>query len=115
MRMVQFLIFFGIVLTVYSLVNYYIFSRGLRTLETGNPLRIWYIIGFIFLSASFILGRVLEKVYLSHLSDLFTWAGSFWLAAMLYFFLIVLVVDLVRLADYFVPFLHHVSDFLVFS
>jgi hypothetical protein len=114
MRMVQFLIFFGIVLTVYSLVNYYIFSRGLRTLETGNPLRIWYIIGFIFLSASFILGRVLEKVYLSHLSDLFTWAGSFWLAAMLYFFLIVLVVDLVRLADYFVPFLHHVSDFLVF-
>jgi hypothetical protein len=113
--MVQFLIFFGIVLTVYSLINYYIFSRGLRTFETGNPLRIWYVIGFIFLSASFILGRVLEKVYLSHLSDLFTWAGSFWLAAMLYLFLIVLIVDLVRLADYFFPFLHHTANLLLFK
>jgi uncharacterized protein len=114
MRIVQFLIFFGIVLTVYSLINYYIFSRGLRTFEAGNPLRPWYIVGFIALSASFILGRVLEKVYLSHLSDLFTWAGSFWLAAMLYLFLIVLVVDLVRLADYFFPFLHHTADILLF-
>lgn len=113
MRIVQFLIFFGIVLTVYSLINYYIFSRGLRTFEPGNPLRTWYTLGFIALSASFFLGRVLEKVYLSHLSDLFTWAGSFWLAAMLYLFLIVLIIDIVRLADYFIPFLHHASHWLM--
>ncbi len=112
MRVVQFLIFFGIVLTVYSLINYYIFSRGLRTFEPGNPLRTWYIIGFILLSASFFLGRVLEKVYLSYVSDLFTWAGSFWLAAMLYLFLIVLVSDIVRLTDYFFPFLHHANNLL---
>ncbi len=115
MRILQFVIFFSIVLTVYSLVNYYIFSRGLRAFPSGNPLRIWYIVGFILLASSFILGRILEKVYLSHLSDLFTWAGSFWLAAMLYFFLAVVLIDLFRLVDYFIPYLHNFKDVILIS
>jgi uncharacterized protein len=109
MRIVQFIIFFSIVLTVHLLVNYYIYSRGLRTFEPGTLLRKLYIFGFWLLAASFFLGRVLEKVYLSHLSDLFTWAGSFWLAAMLYLFLAVFMFDLLRLADKLFPFLHHLQ------
>jgi len=114
MRLIQFAVFFSIVLTVYSLVNYYIFSRGLRTFEQGTLLRTFYISGFWLLASTFILGRVLEKVYLSHLSDLFTWLGSFWLAAMLYLFLAVVLVDIVRLANFFVPFLHRFDETFLF-
>lgn len=115
MRIMQFLIFFGIVLTVHTLVNYYIFSRGLRTFEQGSGLRLAYIIGFWSLAASFFLGRILEKVYLSHLSDLFTWAGSFWLAAMLYLFIIVFLIDIVRLSNHLIPFLHHFNHWMIFQ
>ncbi len=103
MRIIQFIIFFGIVLTVHLLVNYYIFIRGLRTFEQGSLLRQIYTIGFWTLAASFFVGRMLERIYLSHLSDLFTWAGSFWLAAMLYLFLAVFVIDLLRLLNLVVP------------
>ncbi len=115
MRLIQFAVFFSIVLTIYSLVNYYIFSRGLRTFEQGTLLRTFFISGFWLLVSTFILGRVLEKVYLSHLSDLFTWLGSFWLAAMLYLFLAVVLVDIVRLANYFVPFLHRFDETFLFK
>jgi uncharacterized protein len=115
MRLVQFLIFFGIVLTIHTLLNYYIFSRGLKTFEPGSVIRKLYIIGFWTLAASFFAGRILEKVYLSHLSDLFTWAGSFWLAAMLYLFLAVLFIDVLRLADKLFPFLHHLQGTILAS
>jgi predicted MPP superfamily phosphohydrolase len=104
MRSVQFLIFFGIVISIHLLVNFYIFSRGLRTFEPGNPLRTTYIIGFWFLALSYIIGRVLERYYLSSLSDFFTWTGSFWLAVMLYLFLIVVSIDILRLANHLFPF-----------
>lgn len=113
MRLIQFLIFFGIVLSVHGLVNYYIFIRGLKTFDQGSLLRQLYIYGFWFLAASFFVGRILEKVYLSHLSDFFTWAGSFWLAAMLYFFLIVVVIDLMRLTDRFLPFLDQLTPVML--
>lgn len=103
MRIVQFIIFFSIVLTVHLLVNYYIYIRGLRTFEQGSLLRQLYTIGFWTLAASFFAGRFLERIYLSHLSDLFTWAGSFWLAAMLYLFLTVFVIDLLLLLNLAVP------------
>lgn len=114
MRVIQFVVFFSIVFTVYGLVNAYIFSRGLRTFEQGTAMRTWYIIGFWSLASTFFLGRILEKVYLSHLSDLFTWMGSFWLAAMLYLFLTVLIVDILRLANHFFPFFHLFSESFLF-
>ena len=108
MRAVQFIIFFSIVLIVYTSVNYYIFARGLSTFEPGTGLRTAFIWAFWLLAMSFVAGRILEKVYLSYLSDFFTWAGSFWLAAMLYFFLIVVSVDLLRLLNHFLPFFNKI-------
>ncbi len=105
MRQVQFLIFFSIVLTVYGLVNFYIFNRGLKTFEPGTSLRTAYIIAFWFIAAAYVIGRVLEKVYLSTLSDAFTWVGSFWLAAMVYLLMAVIAIDLLRVINHFIPFL----------
>ncbi|MDY0369664.1 MAG: metallophosphoesterase [Bacteroidales bacterium] len=108
-RSMQFFIFFAIVIGIYVLVNMYIFRKGLRSFDPGSKLRLIYGISFWLLAASFILGRILEKLYMSYLSDLFVWAGSFWLAAMLYFFLIVLFFDLLRLIDHFIPFLKYLQ------
>lgn len=110
MKIAQFLIFFGIVLLVYSAVNYYIFIRGYQAIPSGTVWKKVFLVVFLFLASSFVAGRILEKVWLSPVSDFFTWTGSFWLALMLYFFLIVLAVDLVRLVDHFTGFLPEINQ-----
>ncbi len=99
-----FLIFFTIVLTIYALANYYIFIRGLQALPSDSPFRTYYIWLFWVLASTYVTGRILENIYLSTLSDILVWTGSFWLGAMLYFFLLVLFVDLLRLVNQIIPF-----------
>jgi len=103
MRSYQFLIFFSIVLFIYSLVNYYIFRHGMMALPQGMAFRKWYPWIFLFLSSSYIVSRVMERFWISPVSNFFTFVGSFWLALMVYFLMAVIVVDLVRLALYFLP------------
>lgn len=103
MRKYQMLLFFLIVFTVYAGVNSYIFLRGWQALPATSSLRTWYAVLFLVLSLSFIIGRVLENYWLSVVSDLFVWIGSFWLAALAYFVLACLAVDLVRLLGILLP------------
>ena len=105
MRKMAFLIFFSIVMLIYSLANYYIFIRGLQAIPAGSALRSWYIAAFLVLAVSYVAGRFLERVWLSPVSDALVWTGSFWLGAMLYFFLLVVFFDLLRLVNHFIPFL----------
>ncbi len=105
MRKMAFFIFFSIVIVIYSLVNYYIFTRGLQAIPAGSVLRAWYIPVFWTLAATYIAGRFLERVWLSPVSDALVWSGSIWLGAMLYFFLLVVFIDLIRLVNHFIPFL----------
>lgn len=104
MRNIQFIIFFSIVISVYSLLSYYIYSRGIQAFPAGSAGRGWFKGVFIFLTASYVVARIMERVYLSVLSDVFTWIGSFWLAVFFYSLLIVLAIDLVRLANALIPF-----------
>jgi uncharacterized protein len=103
MKSYQFVIFFSIVLLIYSLVNYYIFIRGFQALPVGMSFRKWYPWIFLFVSAAYIIGRFLERAWISPLSSFFTFVGSFWLAVMAYSLMAVVVVDLVRLILYFLP------------
>lgn len=105
MKKNQIIIFFTVFLTLYGSVNYYIFIRGFQGLEHLPEWRLGYTILFLFISFSFFIGRFLEKKFLSVLSDIFIWIGSFWFAFVLYFFLSVVAFDLLRLADLFVHFL----------
>lgn len=105
MRAIQFLIFFSIVIAVYGLLSFYIFSKGLQVFPSGTIERTWYKSIFLFLSLSYIVARFLERIWLSTVSDIFTWIGSFWLAAFFYFLLIVIAIDLVRLVNYIFPFI----------
>jgi len=100
----MFLIFFGIVLLIYSALNYYIFIHGLQAIPAGHPYRTPYKWIFLLLASAYITGRVLERIWLSPVSDVFTWIGSFWLAAMMYFFLFAIIIDLVRLVHLIIPY-----------
>jgi hypothetical protein len=101
----NFILFFGAFFTAYGLVNLYIFVRGWQAIAQGSSLRTFYVPIFLILSLSFIGGRLLESLWLSWVSDLFVWTGSFWLAAMLYFFLALVVLDLARCVNHWLPFL----------
>jgi uncharacterized protein len=103
MRISPFLIFFSIVLTVYGFLNYYIFRHAIHAFPTPSKYTGLFTTLFVFVVLSYPVGRILERVWQSWLSDLFTWVGAFWLAAMLYFFLIVLVVDLISLIGLIFP------------
>jgi uncharacterized protein len=104
MRKINFVIFFSIALSVYALINYYIF---IREWEAGGFQQIWrtvYVAAFLILSLSFIAGRMLERFSLSWFSSSLVLLGSFWLAAMVYFLLFAFAIDILRLLNFIVPF-----------
>lgn len=97
------LIFFLVVFAVYAGVNSYIFLRGWQAIGEASSLRAWYVALFALCSLSFIIGRVLENFWISAVSDLFVWIGSFWLAALAYFVIACLAIDIVRLIFLILP------------
>jgi uncharacterized protein len=100
MTVVLFLSFFTL---ISGLISLYIFIRGLQSIPPTSTLRQPFIFVFWILASSFILGRILESYLPSFLADMMIWIGSFWIAALLYFLLAVVALDLVRLVNYFLP------------
>lgn len=105
MKNYQFLIFFSVVLLIYSAVNYYIYHRAMQALPVESGIKSWFRWVFIFVAASYVLGRFLERAHQSAFSDVLVWIGSFWLAAMFYFLLSVILIDLIRVSNHFIGFL----------
>jgi len=101
----SFILFFATFFIVYGLVNTYLFIRGWQAIPSGSSIRPIYAFVFLMVALSFIGGRLLENFWLSPVSDVFVWIGSFWIAAMLYLFLSVLALDLLRLIHRSFPFL----------
>jgi len=100
----SFIIFFAIVFVVYLLVNSYIFIRGLHAFKPDSTIRNYYIISFVFLALTFWAGRILENYFPSVITDVFVWIGSFWLAFILYFLVSVILLDIIRIINHFIPF-----------
>lgn len=92
------LIFFSIVLTIYSLANIYIYYKGYNALPVLQRNRLLYALTFFLLSVIFILAKILESRHSSVISDAFNIIGGFWLAFMLYGFLFFLLSDILLLA-----------------
>ena len=80
------IIFFSIVLTIYSLVNIYIFFKGYNAIPVLQNNRLIYSIIFFLLAAIFIAAKILESRHSSVISDILNIIGGFWLAFMLYGF-----------------------------
>lgn len=101
MKRSAFVVFFSIFLVVYSLINFYIWLRGWQALASAPDYRTWYSAILIFLAAAWLVGRFLERREINRLGSALVWIGSFWLGAMAYFYLFAVLIDLIRLANYF--------------
>lgn len=102
MKLTQQFIFFGIVFSVYGLINYYILRRAVPSVPESY--KTLFLVVSIFVIVSFFAGRFLERVWISFFSDLLIWVGSVWIAFMVYFFLALIIIDLFRLLDFIIPF-----------
>jgi Predicted phosphohydrolases len=114
MRLTSFLIFFSIVLLIYGSVNYYIFARGLQAFSLSGSMRRWFIVLFWTIAACFITGSIMERTMSSALSEWIYRIGSFWMAYMLYLFLAIFLIDLIRLANHFFHFLPEFTSLMKF-
>ena len=94
-----------VVVAIYTLVNYYIFIHALQAFPPGSAIRIWFIAAFWLLVSAFVLARILERTHPCHFTEALTWIGSFWLAFMLFFFIAVLMLDIIRFFEHFLHFL----------
>ncbi len=104
MRTIVFILIATAIFSVYGLANYYIYIRGFQALRPAGALHLIYTITFIFLAISFIVSIFLERADIVSLGRPLSWIGSFWIAAFVYFLLLVAVIDLFRLTNYFIPF-----------
>lgn len=91
------IIFFSIVLIIYSLVNIYIYYKGYNSIPGLQGHRLIYTIIFFFLSAIFIAAKILETKHSSVITDVLNIMGGFWLAFMLYGFMFFLISDILLL------------------
>ncbi|MGC9365325.1 MAG: metallophosphoesterase, partial [Fidelibacterota bacterium] len=104
MKIHQFLIFFGIVFGIYFIVNYYIYIRGLQAFRFTPTSKTVYTIIYLLLAAAYITGRIIERFAVGRAADFLTWLGSYWLAFMVYFLLLIILIDLLRAVNHFLPF-----------
>ncbi len=104
MKNYSFLIFFGVILSIHLLVNYFIYARGMAGFEAIPRFQIVFKWTILFLTIAYPLGRFLEHVWYNPMSHILHWAGAFWFAGMLYTLLLILVVDLFRGANHFIHF-----------
>ncbi len=105
MRTLTFMIFFSVVLLVYSSINYYVFTRGLLVFSCNPVMKRWYTVLFWSVVSSFLLGMFWERTASSIVSEWVYRVGAFWLAFFFYFLMILALIDLIRLTDYFFHFL----------
>jgi len=88
------IIFFLIVFIIYFSANAYIFIKGYRAMQ-GYMSLLFYSASFILLALTFIIGKILERSSSSVVADILNVIGGFWLAFMLYAFLLLLVSDII--------------------
>lgn len=105
MKNYAFLIFIGIILSIHLTVNYYIYNRGVQWLNTLPALKTMFKVAMLILVISYPMGRFLERIWYSPVSNTLHWIGAFWFAGMLYFTLMIFAVDIVRIFNSFLHFL----------
>jgi uncharacterized protein len=100
MKYLPMIIFFTVFLAVFAGANVYLYIRGWQALPHIWWLRTSYLVLFLLFSAGYLLSRLLERYLPGFIETPLTWMGSYWFAAMVYFFLIIVLLDLLRLANH---------------
>jgi uncharacterized protein len=97
MKRYQMLVFFSIVLIIYSLVNFYLYYKVFKAVPALQNNRLLFAITFSLLAVLFIVAKILESKHSSVITDVLNIIGGFWLAFMLYGFLFFLLSDIILL------------------
>jgi len=92
--------FFAIFFTLYTALNYYIFIRGWQALAIYPHARIFYLVLFLIFSFSYLIAKIFAKYIPAFLYDIILWIGAFWFALMVYFFIAIILIDLIRLFNW---------------
>ncbi len=101
-KMIPFIL---IALSSYFAINIYLFIRGWQVFPSESNLRIVFCVLFGCLCLSFIGGKLMENILPVKLVSITQWIGNIWFAAMIYFLLIAIAIDLLRSINHFLPFL----------
>jgi len=97
----SFFMFFAIVFCVYTIGNIYLLVRGWQSLEILGRQRVWFTVVFLAVSLSFMVSQLLRvKGVSGALVDAFFVTGSYWIAVMLYGFLILFAIDILRIVGW---------------
>ncbi|MGE0076673.1 MAG: metallophosphoesterase [Bacteroidales bacterium] len=98
MKIPQIAIFITIVLSIYFLVNSFIYVQTKPVFSIAT-FGIWLKVAFWLLVLSYPLGRVLEGIFDGNIFSILVKIGSIWLGAMLYLFIIFLILLIVRFSN----------------
>jgi predicted MPP superfamily phosphohydrolase len=98
------LLFILMFIPTFVLINFYVFIRGWQVVPSGLGFRPVYAVLYWLVALSFIGGRFPENILPSKVADVLTWTGSFWIAALLYLFLALFILDALRVVNHFLPF-----------
>lgn len=97
-------LFFTIFFTVYTALNYYIFIRGWQALHSLPWLKPLYVTIFIIAAYGYVFAKLLYKFLPSIIYDIWLGIGAIWFAFFVYFILLLLGLDIIRLFNSFFHF-----------
>ena len=97
MPIFRFLIFISVVLIIYGVIIFYIYRRAAGLFHLHGIPGILFRAGLIAMSMTFFLARFLQSRLPLGLFEALLKVGSYWLGVIVYLFLAVAAVDLVRL------------------
>jgi uncharacterized protein len=99
------IVFFTIFFTIYTALNYYIFIRGWQALSSLAFLRPYYIVAFVLVAYGYVFSKLLYKFLPPIVYDIWLSIGAVWFAFLVYFILLLLGLDIIRLLESFFHFL----------
>jgi len=91
--------FFITVLAVYGLLNFYVIRRGWQAMAGARTGRWVYLAVALFLVLSFPISRMTARLLPQLPTTFLSYLGSFFMAAVIYAFFFVLIIDLFRLLN----------------
>ena len=97
-------LFVIIALSIYSSMNFYVIWREWQATWGMGAIRYLILTIFLIMVLSYPIGLFLERACHCAAAEILVRIGAFYLALMIYLFLLVLVVDIIRLGNHFLHF-----------
>lgn len=92
--------FFLTILAADLLGSLYVWFRAKQAFDLRGKTKWVFTAFFVFVSSAYLFRRVLERNGVPYyISEAFDWVGSFWIVLLCYYFLSLLLIDLIRLVN----------------